>query len=111
MVVRRFTRLATAARRGHPTSQRPPGPPVNVLLSGIAQTIILVGHVGRTFVSKRRVSERLSRLRRGAGEGGVADRAAGSSSGGELRPLSHLDAMVRSCPDLFRGDELPLRQM
>ena len=84
---------------------------MNVLLSGIAQTIILVGHVGRTFVSKRRVSERLSRLRRGAGEGGVADRAAGSSSGGELRPLSHLDAMVRSCPDLFRADELPLRQM
>src|SRR5437764_9636241 len=81
------------------------------LLSGVAQTIILVGHAGRAVVSKRRVSDRLSRLRLGTGESGVADCAADPSSGGELRPLSHVDAMVRSCPYLFRGDELPAGPM
>src|SRR5690349_587413 len=81
------------------------------LLSGLVETIILAGHAWRVVVSKRHVFNRLSFLRRGAGEGGGADCAADSPSGGELRSLSHVDTMVRRRPDSLRGNELPVGPM
>src|SRR5690242_9799720 len=81
------------------------------LLSGLVETIILVGHAWRVVVSKRHVFNCLSFLRRGAGEAGGSDCAADSPSGGELRSLFHVDTMVRRRPDSLRGSELPVGPM